>query len=124
MHGKWTAQVAGQTDGLSDTLQEFLGADALFVSPLTRAIQTALLVLADHPTLKEKGLTLLRNLREIKKLGGFDTVGKAFGEEVAVRVQAEMTKVLGLVEARQVCKVPTRCDHIDILILLLANGQD
>ena len=45
-------------------------------SPLTRAVQTALVACAGLPALGAGGLTLLRNLREIDKIG---SVGMCVG---------------------------------------------
>ena len=49
-----------------DDITTFLNATKIFSSPLTRAIETALLTCEGHPALKTNGLTLLRNLREKK----------------------------------------------------------
>lgn len=63
----------------------FMGAKRIYASPLTRALQTALVVLWRHPTLQHEGLTLLASLREVKNLGGQDTVGCAIGPGIQVR---------------------------------------
>eukprot|EP00959_Pyramimonas_sp_CCMP1952_P047559 992706-Pyramimonas_sp.AAC.1 len=55
---------------------EFFKVKKTYCSPLTRAIETALVSLDSHPSLDKEGLFLLRNLREAKNLGGQDTVGK------------------------------------------------
>lgn len=74
---------------------DFFRAGAIFASPLTRAVETALLGLKGHPTLSQQGLTLLRNLREVKNVGGQDTVGKEVGDAIKVRVKKELESVLG-----------------------------
>ncbi|KAK3235962.1 hypothetical protein CYMTET_53871 [Cymbomonas tetramitiformis] len=74
---------------------DFFRAGAIFASPLTRAVETALLGLKGHPTLSQQGLTLLRNLREVKNVGGQDTVGKEIGDGIKVRVKKELESVLG-----------------------------
>lgn len=51
----------------------FLRATHIFCSPLTRAIQSALVGLHDHPAMRDKGITLYSVIREIKSAGGFDT---------------------------------------------------
>ena len=83
--------------------------DAIFSSPLSRAAQTALISLDGHPSLVGKGMKLYRlcrqqtdkcsqpghliiffferAIREIKNIGGLDTVGKAVGKEIAVRLR-------------------------------------
>ena len=62
--GTATADTARATQWVSD----FMGASRIYASPLTRALQTALLVLWRHPVLKSRGLTLLSAAREIKNL--------------------------------------------------------
>uniref|UniRef100_A0A7S3YWL0 Uncharacterized protein n=2 Tax=Lotharella globosa TaxID=91324 RepID=A0A7S3YWL0_9EUKA len=61
-------------------------------SPLTRALQTCLISLKDHPTAKSKGVTLCRDLREIKTLGGFDAKGKCFGPAIMTRTEEKLIK--------------------------------
>lgn len=61
-------------------------------SPLTRALQTALLALQGHPSLRTApedggGLTLLRCAREVKGVGSLDSIGRATGSECLVRAQ-------------------------------------
>jgi hypothetical protein len=51
----------------------FLHATQVFCSPLTRAIQSALVGLHGHPMLNDKGITLYSIIREIKSAGGLDT---------------------------------------------------
>eukprot|EP00667_Euglena_gracilis_P012858 EG_transcript_13227 len=76
-------------------LQEaFMEAELIFCSPLTRAIQTCLLALQGHPTICSRGLRLLQTAREIKKMGGMDTVGKAAGDRIIDRVREELGKLL------------------------------
>lgn len=48
----------------------FVTAGKVFASPLTRALQTALLSLEGHPATIKKGVTCLRSAREIKSVGG------------------------------------------------------
>ncbi len=60
---------AASFDGISTAQleDEFVGADMVFSSPLTRAVQTAQLVLHDHPAVVRRGIVLLRAAREIKR---------------------------------------------------------
>lgn len=51
----------------------FLHATHIYCSPLTRAIQSTLVGLRDHPTMVNRGITLYSVIREIKSAGGFDT---------------------------------------------------
>jgi len=74
--------------------EAFLEADTIFCSPLTRAIQTCALALQGHPTLCHKGILLLKSAREVKKMMGMDTVGKATGDRIIDRVRDELAKLL------------------------------
>jgi len=56
-------------------VQEFARAQRVFSSPLTRALQTALLSLQGHQAVARHGITLLRAAREVKNAAGRDTVG-------------------------------------------------
>ncbi|KAJ8606491.1 hypothetical protein CTAYLR_005901 [Chrysophaeum taylorii] len=54
---------------------EFEGATRVYCSPLTRAVQTALIALAGHRALRDRGLTLADDLRElVYPVGGFDSI--------------------------------------------------
>mmetsp|Transcript_35705 Transcript_35705/g.60178 ORF Transcript_35705/g.60178 Transcript_35705/m.60178 type:complete len:442 (+) Transcript_35705:190-1515(+) len=68
---------------------EFFKVRTTYCSPLTRAVETALVSLEAHPSLAE-GITLLRNLREAKNLGGQDTVGKHIGSKIEPHVYSEL----------------------------------
>jgi hypothetical protein len=68
----------------------FTQVSAAFSSPLTRAVQTACLYLEDHPVLKRGPMRLLSSVREIKGIGGLDTVGKGMGKGVEVRARATL----------------------------------
>lgn len=73
---------------------KFLAATDIWVSPLTRAVQTSLLTLDGHPTLARQGVKLLPSMREAKNIGGLDTIGKKFGEDIEARVRSQFHKVL------------------------------
>ncbi len=83
-------------------VKSFLSAGRVYASPLTRAVETCLLSLRGHPTLTQRGLSLISSAREIKNLGGQDTVGCAVGEGITARVQAELAAMLGEQEAAEV----------------------
>eukprot|EP01035_Chromulina_nebulosa_P019502 gene19502-25393_t len=72
-----------------------MSADAVFSSPLTRAIETAFLCLDGHPAIEKRGLTLYSVIREVKRLGGLDSVGIAYGNEIEERVRSELTAIIG-----------------------------
>lgn len=98
--------VAGEAiseDEISD-INMFLSAKAIFASPLTRATQTALLTCEDHPLLRTAersesashyNMTLLRQIREIKNVGSFDTVGNYSGADIISHVKDVLSRDLG-----------------------------
>jgi len=90
----WLDKVAARKKGdeLLPSETKSLEADCIFTSPLTRATQTALLALEGHPTVEHDGIKLLRAVREIKHIGGFDTVGKEVGAGIAERVHHQFSK--------------------------------
>jgi len=72
----------------------FFCAGQIFVSPLTRAIQTALIGLQNHPCAKRRGIKLMRQIREVKHtVGGLDTLGVAKGEEIRARALAKLDEL-------------------------------
>lgn len=75
---------------------QFLEADQVFTSPLTRALQTCLLALENHPCVASNGVTLLPSVRERKGRGGLDTVGIAIGvSAIKARAIDELRVELG-----------------------------
>jgi broad specificity phosphatase PhoE len=89
----WKAAAAG-VGHVSEYEREFINADTVFSSPMTRAFQTALVGLHTHPALAKSGITLLPLAREIKKTFAMDTVGLAIGAEVPVRAFALLEKMV------------------------------
>jgi len=92
---------------------KFSTAGKVFTSPLTRALQTALLSLEGHQGLEDEGITCLRSAREIKGVGGLDNLGKAVGPEMRERALAELTTVAGRDYAEMVAPTvihPGDCD--------------
>eukprot|EP00428_Durinskia_dybowskii_P076483 CAMPEP_0170355624 /NCGR_PEP_ID=MMETSP0117_2-20130122/741_1 /TAXON_ID=400756 /ORGANISM="Durinskia baltica, Strain CSIRO CS-38" /LENGTH=1335 /DNA_ID=CAMNT_0010609673 /DNA_START=108 /DNA_END=4115 /DNA_ORIENTATION=- len=77
----------------------FLHADIVYSSPLTRALQTALAAMCGHSALVKNPLTLYRVIREIKSIGGLDTVGIECGAAIIKRVKAELIHSLGAAKA-------------------------
>eukprot|EP00440_Ansanella_granifera_P025753 gb/GFBE01027963.1/.p1 GENE.gb/GFBE01027963.1/~~gb/GFBE01027963.1/.p1 ORF type:complete len:352 (+),score=58.44 gb/GFBE01027963.1/:1-1056(+) len=69
-------------------LRLLLSPDAVCSSPFTRALQTACLGLKD--VMPKAELSIMREAREHKKLGGFDSTGIAVGEEIPNRVREEL----------------------------------
>jgi broad specificity phosphatase PhoE len=73
-------------------VQQILAASRMYASPLSRAVQTAMLAFQNHPCLgeRERGMALLCSAREVKNLGGFDTVGDATGEDIRKRAMEKL----------------------------------
>ena len=105
---------AGEMDSEeAKDVEEFLSADAIWSSPLTRTFQTCLVGLQGHPALLSSSpgphVTLLAAAREIKKYGGQDTVSETLGRDVKARAQKEML-TSGLMEA----EAAELCGHIEV----------
>ena len=92
-HNVWTTK-NNTNETMTDAEQGFLKAERVIASPLTRAIQTAVLTCHGHQHLGGKGnknLVLKRNLREKKnKALSLDTVGQAVGDGIAKRVLEQL----------------------------------
>jgi broad specificity phosphatase PhoE len=92
-------------------IKQFLEADEVYVSPLTRAIQTALFTLEMHPALYGSGLHvgpglhIMSTLREFKGVGGLDTVGRETGSGIKKRVVEELADIVGGHEAERVSAI-------------------
>lgn len=84
-------------DAPESVYQQFFAADRLYSSPLTRAVQTALVALQDHPSAAACGLTLRAELREVKTRFGRDTIGKVRGDDIGPHVHEEL---IGLCRGR------------------------
>ena len=75
--------------------QTFMNAERVIASPMTRATQTALIALREHPALASKPLLMFRNLREKKgSVGSLDCVGIRVGEDIRGRVENELRRVV------------------------------
>lgn len=79
---------------MQEYIQAFLATKQVYASPLTRAIETALIGLAGHEALSSCGVTLYSMIREIKGPGGMDTVGICYGDAIRQRVQSELLSVV------------------------------
>lgn len=110
----WLNATARQSDTSFSTAsedtkmhQDFLEAEAIFASPLARALQTALLCLRTHPTAQNDGLKLRSELREVKSYWGRDTQSKSRHHEIVER-SFENFKKNGLdIDALQEIQVDT-----------------
>lgn len=108
----WRARLAESladpgNSGLRESERQFLEeTQIVWTSPLTRAVQTCLLTMQGHPALAEDRppVHLLRSCREIKGIGGLDTVGVAVGDQIIKRAQDKLAKTIGKAQAAQVCE--------------------
>ena len=67
-----------------------------FVSPLTRAVQTAAFVVQQLPTRDFAGTTLLRSCREVKgTMGSMDCVGISSGTAIVERCAQKLKELVG-----------------------------
>jgi broad specificity phosphatase PhoE len=71
-------------------------AQRMYASPLTRALQTAMIGFMGHPCVNNSGpgISLLCSAREVKTLVGFDTVGIATGPSVKARACQQLQRYL------------------------------
>lgn len=88
----WSMEDGGDEEGQWE--RDFLTAGFVASSPLTRALQTALLALEGHQGVVLGGVTLLRSAREVKGVGSLDSVGKATGEECLKRAHKMLLEEL------------------------------
>lgn len=74
-----------------------------FVSPLTRAVQTACFLLQSHPSAASGSMrqVCLQSIREIKGVGGLDTVGIAQGDGILARAQHKVAELINEYTASQ-----------------------
>jgi hypothetical protein len=86
-----TAATTTATDSSSNNeyITDFLEAERIFVSPLSRAVSTALITLQDHAELLN-GMTLVSAIREVKNAAGLDTVGSASGSDIQPTVALKL----------------------------------
>jgi len=73
-------------------MNEFLSAAAVISSPLTRALQTAMVALRDHPTVRRRGITLLSDARELKTAVGLDTMSEHRGLRILERARTRLKR--------------------------------
>jgi len=103
LRGKVEAVASDPSTGTSGEVR-FLEANTVWMSPLTRAVQTGLIGAA--PACERIGkVRLVPNAREKRNLGGLDTSGQEIGEDVMRRVYT-CTCEAGLLkdDVKQLCK--------------------
>eukprot|EP00729_Bicosta_minor_P004861 gene4861-18985_t len=112
LNKRWRRAAEDTPDGPG--VREFVNAAVCCSSPLTRAAETALIALQNHPSLTpQNGLRLLRNLREMKNRMSLDSVGKVGGGgAIEDRMLTDLTRLLGADEAVQVMQpcIPVDCE--------------
>jgi hypothetical protein len=91
----------------------FLHADRVYSSPLTRALQTAFLSMEGHRAVTSHGFVLYSVIREVRRLGGLDTMGIEVGEGVERRVRAELSAILGARRADELLSCPLDVNDSD-----------
>jgi len=94
-------------------IQQFMAADAIYVSPLTRAIQTSLFTLYKHPALAN-GIHIMSTLREYKGPGGLDTVGMVVGKTIKDRVYQETAETVHRDEAEEKTNIPFHVNDAEL----------
>ena len=82
--------MATPRSGSLSTAQQMAEATALWASPLTRAVQTALVALVPLLKLPNRTLELKLNVREKKNFGGLDSIGRVCGAECYLRALSEL----------------------------------
>lgn len=89
-----------------------------FVSPLTRAVQTAAFVVQQLPTRDFAGTTLLRSCREVKgTMGSMDCVGISSGTAIVERCAQKLKELVGSIPGGVadvvMASIERRMDHND-----------
>lgn len=133
---KWQDEVKRREDGAptddeagagAADLDDFLSADAIYSSPLCRAMQTCLIGLDGHPALKADAakpqVTCLSSAREVKKVGGMDTVGGHVGDDILDNAKAQTSRVLGHDEVDRMMG-HIACDPYDAMDSWWTAGDD
>ena len=127
MFGKFdhalTAEGVAQAEGLAARIlassrfgaarRDFESATAVYCSPLTRALQTALVALQGHPCLRARGagITLVPACRELcYPVGGFDSLRGTNGREILKRVVRRARKVVSTQSLSPIVKGTVKVD--------------
>jgi len=76
-------------------LEGFLNANAIYCSPLTRAVQTACIGLAGHPMITKGNvkIQLYSDFREKRNFGSRDTTSKSSGRFIIARTRRKLIKL-------------------------------
>ncbi|GAB5371806.1 hypothetical protein AAMO2058_001611400 [Amorphochlora amoebiformis] len=92
----------------------FYQAQKVYTSPLSRAVESAVLALRDHKCVKQDGIYLLADVREKRTLMGMDCTGQFKGKEILAHVQKEFKELLGEVQdtIKDVSILPNDAEHL------------
>ena len=85
----------------------------IYCSPLTRALQTCLVALRDHPCLRAsgKGVTLVPACRELcYPVGGFDSIRGTTGSEILRRAVRRAKKVAPKTQLKSISRGTVKVD--------------
>jgi broad specificity phosphatase PhoE len=77
-------------DAPSWVYDRFFAADVIIASPLTRAIETAVVTMQHHPLVSRLPIRLRSEIREIKNAGGLDTIGQFQGDAILPHLKKEL----------------------------------
>jgi len=102
LRNKVSAIADGTNTTATDGEKDFLTAQAIYMSPLTRAVQTGLIGAAPVVQSLRKA-RLMPNAREKRNLGGKDTSGSEVGEDIMLRVYECTAMSLPEADARALC---------------------
>ena len=92
-------------------VQDFVQTKEVYASPLTRALETAVLALEGHEGLASAGLALLPCIREIKNMGSYDTVGEQSGADICTHTKAKLAELLDKDRAEALMAPDIRVDE-------------
>ena len=107
------ANVESSSPSEAAAVRSLMAAQALWCSPLTRAVQTAIVAL--QPLLEHTGLplNLKPNAREKKNFGGRDTIGQSVGAECGTRATS-LLKALGTAEEVEAVRAVAHFDVSEV----------
>mmetsp|Transcript_19248 Transcript_19248/g.38926 ORF Transcript_19248/g.38926 Transcript_19248/m.38926 type:complete len:1095 (+) Transcript_19248:117-3401(+) len=71
----------------------FYKADKVFSSPLTRAVESAVLALRDHDSVSSNGILLMADAREKRTMMGMDCTGQFRGKEIVTHIHNEFKQI-------------------------------
>jgi len=100
-------KAAAAAEASNPWVARFWCAGMIFTSPLTRAIQTAIIALKDVLASGTGELICIRAAREKRELGGADTSGVAMGDQIRTHVHSQLDKLYEAKLNYEVSPTPT-----------------